>query len=101
LNIQIGDISQFEDIVIKRDDIEEAANLRVRIKNERLESIVQGIISSAIVLQTANSNSYETIRDLAILETIQASLPESVTPNVSGFVAKYCVNYGNYTVNFT
>jgi tetratricopeptide (TPR) repeat protein len=45
------------------------------------------------VLQTANSNSYETIRDVAILQTIQASLPESVTPSVSGFVAKYGVNY--------
>lgn len=93
LNIQVGDISDFEDIVIKREDIEEAANLRVRIKNERQESIVQGIISSVIVLQTANSNTFESIRNLAILETIQVNLPESVTANVSGFVAKYCVYF--------
>jgi len=93
LNIQVGDLSGFEDIVINRNDIEEAANLRVRIKDERQESIVQGIISTIIVLQTADSNSYETIRNLAILETIQVNLPDTINPSVSGFVAEYCVNY--------
>jgi len=93
LNIQVGDLTGFEDIVINRNDIEEAANLRVRIKDERQESIVQGIISTIIVLQTADSNSYETIRNLAILETIQVDLPDTINPSVSGFVAEYSVNY--------
>lgn len=41
----------------------------------------------------ADSNTYETIRDIAVLETIQTNLPEATTPSVSSFVAKYCVNY--------
>lgn len=93
LNIQVGDLSGFEHIVVNRKDIEEAANLRVRINDERQESIVQGIISTIITLQTADSNSYEAMRNLAILETIQANLPDTANPSVSGFVAKYCVNY--------
>ena len=93
LNIQVGDLSGFEHIVVNRKDIEEAANLRVRINDERQESIVQRIISTIITLQTADSNSYEAMRNLAILETIQGSLPDAITPSVSGFVAKYCVNY--------
>jgi len=93
LNIQVGDLSGFEYIVINRTDIEEAANLRVRIKDERKESIVQGIISTMNVLQSANSNSYENIRNLAILGTIQVELPDTINPSVAGFVAKYHVNY--------
>jgi tetratricopeptide (TPR) repeat protein len=93
INIQIGNLDKFENIVISRGDVEEASNLQVRIEDERQESIVQGILSSIIVLHTVNSDTYETIRDLAVLETIQTNLPEATSPSVSGFVAKYCVNY--------
>jgi tetratricopeptide (TPR) repeat protein len=93
INIQIGNLDRFEHIVVNREDVEEASNLQVRIMDERQESIVQGILSSMIVLHMVDSNTYETIRDIAVLETIQTNLPETTTLSVSGFVAKYCVNY--------
>lgn len=93
VNIQIGNLDRFQHITIKKKDVEEAANLRFRIQDERQESVVQGIISAMIVVQTADSNTYEALRDLAILETIQGNLPEPAAPSVSSFVSKYCVKY--------
>lgn len=83
LEVQIGVLDDFAKIDMPRAALEQAANVRVRLADERRESVAPQVLGVLAVLHTADGNGYELMRTVAILDLIQVPGGEAVGSGVS------------------
>ena len=86
LNAQIGDTSDFPHIQIARDVLERTANVRVRLTNEREQTVARQALGVLNVLYTAEGDTFEILRTFTILSEIDAPDAEIVSSGVAGHV---------------
>jgi tetratricopeptide (TPR) repeat protein len=76
--IQVGVIDAFPMIKVPRETLERTANVKVRLTDERRESIAPEILNLLDILSTADGNGIEVSRSLAILNEITVENGEIV-----------------------
>jgi tetratricopeptide (TPR) repeat protein len=93
LNVEIGVTTAFPLIRIDRDTLERSANVRIRMTDERRESIAAPVLGVFNVLQTADGNGYEVARILAILDALEVTHAEIISGGVAGYLQRAALVY--------
>ncbi len=86
VNVHVGALTAFPYNKIERSWIEQASNVRVRITNERRESLVISVLHVLNELITADGDGFETARLLAIGAELNVASPEVISGGVAGYM---------------
>lgn len=80
--VQIGDLSVFEDNLFARASIAEIVNVRLPLTDPRRESLTIAALTLLITLQSADDNGFEVNRLLVMLDQASAdTVPPALSPN--------------------
>ncbi|MFC1959925.1 protein kinase [Chloroflexota bacterium] len=71
LNVEVGVLSAFPYIAMDRAMVD-SSNVRIRMADERTQTIAPDVLSALVILQNADGAGFEAIRTLAILDQIIA-----------------------------
>lgn len=93
LEVQLGVTKAFPLIQIRRETLERTANVRVRMADERRESVAPQVLSVLLVLQNADGNGYEIVRTLAIFDEIEVTSAEVVGDSVAAHAHRAYASY--------
>lgn len=88
LEVQIGTTTAFPHVAIERDLLDLTASTRVRLSDERRESIASPVLGVFNVLLAADGDGYGISRLLTVVDTIRAPLPEIVSGGVVGYLQR-------------
>ncbi len=86
LEVMVGVTDEFPLIKIERDVIDRTANVRVRMTDERSESVAPQVLGVLDVLHTANGDGYEILRVLAILDVADVRGAEIVGSSIAAYL---------------
>ncbi len=75
LNIQVGDLSLYPDIHIERRELERIANIRVRMTDERRQSIAAAVIGVLLTVQSADGDVFDSVFSLNLARGITKPAP--------------------------
>jgi serine/threonine protein kinase/tetratricopeptide (TPR) repeat protein len=89
LEIQVGSTATFAEMPIPRQQIEEVANVRVRLTDERRQSIAPQVVGVLTTLQSADGNGYEVLRNLAIVAELNVNQAEIVGNSPAAYAHRY------------
>jgi tetratricopeptide (TPR) repeat protein len=91
--IQVGVIDAFPMIKIPRETLERTANVKVRLTDERRESIASEVLNMLDILNTAEGNGIEISRLLAVLNEIKVENGEIVGGGVAAELSRAMLLY--------
>ncbi len=83
LEIQVGVTTAFPHLQVDQKIVDRTANVRVRMIDERQESLAMFVLGILDVLQTADGDGYEVTRSMAVLNEIHVKSPEIISSGVS------------------
>ncbi len=89
VNLQIGVTTAFSYITVPRDMLERMANITVRVNNPQTESIAPMVIQVTQVLETANGNAFNMLRNIAVLDELAVTRAEVISGGVSAQVHRF------------
>ena len=89
VEIQTGTLAGFEDMLMDRKLIEQAANVRVSLTDERQQSVAQEVLGVMAVLQGSNGDIYEYMRTLGVMAEVEDEPAEIVGDNVAAYIHRY------------
>jgi serine/threonine-protein kinase len=93
LEVQMGSTASFPHIAFERTLLERTANIRVQLMNERTQTIAPQVVTLLVSLQNANSDLYQLIRGLAVLDAIDEPRAEIVGNSVAAQTQRTLLNY--------
>lgn len=76
VNVQLGSLASRQDLVIDRDTIESTVDVRLRMKDERQETLAYPILSALGSLNYAENNFLGSTRLVMSIDQLNASRPE-------------------------
>ena len=88
-NVQVGVTDDFNYIEMPIDILRRTANVRIRLTNERTQSLASEVLGVIGVLYGADGNAYDFMRTIAILDTLDVESGEIISSGVSGYVHDY------------
>ena len=89
LSVQIGETTAFPQMPVERPALEQAANVRVRMTDERRESVATAVLGVLATLQAGDGNVYEYMRTLAMMDEVNVQDAEIIGDNVAAYVHRY------------
>ncbi|MBZ0307434.1 MAG: tetratricopeptide repeat protein, partial [Anaerolineae bacterium] len=98
VEIQIGVADAFPYITISRDMLERMANVTVQVNNPQTESIAPMVIQMTQVLETANGNAFNLLRNIAVLDELAVTRSEITSGGVSALVHRFFEFYIDDTI---
>jgi len=93
LEVQLGVTEAFPLIQIPRETLERSVNVRVRMTDERRQSVAQQVLLVLAGLQVADGDAYEMTSTVAILDEIEVTSAEVVGSGVAAYVHRYFEAY--------
>lgn len=89
LAVQIGETTAFPQMPVERQALEQAANVRVRMADERRESVATMVLGVLATLHAGDGNVYEYMRTLAMMDEVNVQDAQIVGDNVAAYVHRY------------
>ncbi len=89
VEVQLGSLVDFPDLLFDRSDIEVLSNARLRMTNERRETLAFSIVAAMNILHTANTDSYGVGQNLAILNLIDEPPAEVIGNSAAAHWHRY------------
>jgi Flp pilus assembly protein TadD len=83
INVQVGSLESRPSLIIDRDTLERTLNVRVKMKDEREETLAYQVLSMLAFLHTAENDFVETMRLIMALDQLNAPSPEAVGNSVA------------------
>ena len=89
VDVQLGPVSLLEENPFSQEDLEDIANGKLRIDNERVQSLAASVVAAMNILHTANSNSFDVAVNLTTLEVASPENPTVVGNNAAARWHRY------------
>jgi serine/threonine protein kinase/tetratricopeptide (TPR) repeat protein len=86
LEVQVGATTAFKHLAFERDLVDRTANVRLRLTDERRESIALAVLGVLNTLQSADGDGYESLRSSAIGQALDVTSAEIVGNTVAARV---------------
>jgi len=83
VNVQLGSLPSLPDLVIDRDTIESTVDVRLRMKEERQETLAYPILSALTLLDNAENDYVGAMRLILVLDQLDAPKPENLGNSVA------------------
>jgi serine/threonine protein kinase/tetratricopeptide (TPR) repeat protein len=93
LEVQLGVTEAFPSMQMPRETLERSVNVRVRMTDERRQSVVQQVLLVLAGLQMADGDAYEMMSTVAIRDEIEVASAEVVGGGVAAYVHRYFEAY--------
>ena len=93
LEVQAGVTNAFPLIQVPRERLQRTANVRVRMTDERRESVAPQVLAALAVLQWANGDAYEAACTVATLDEIEVTSAEVMGDSVAAHVHRAFESY--------
>jgi tetratricopeptide (TPR) repeat protein len=87
-NVQTGATDAFPTLSLERDLLERTANVRIRLEDEREQSLAQPVVGILTMLQAANGDGYETIRTIVLMDAIEVESADIDTSTIGGLAQR-------------
>lgn len=89
LSAEIGATTAFPQMALERPVLEQTANVRVRMNDERRESAAAYVLGVLATLHVGDGNVYEYMRTLAMMDEIDVRDAQIAGDNVAAYVHRY------------
>lgn len=89
VGVEIGETTAFPQMAVERPALEQAANVRVRMSDERRESVASEVLGVLATLHAGDGNVYEYMRTLAMMDEINVQGAQIIGDNVAAYVHHY------------
>lgn len=83
INVQLGSVESLPDLVLDRTSLERTINVRLRMKDERQETLAHSVLSSLAVLVNAENDFVENMRLIMALDQLDAPKPEVIGNSIA------------------
>jgi len=83
VNVQLGSLESLQDPVIDRATLERTINVRLRMKDERQETLAHAVLSSLTFLANAENDFVENCRLIMALDQLDAPKPEIIGNSIA------------------
>lgn len=83
INVQLGALDSFPDLVIDRGTLERTVNVRLRMKDERQETLAYPILSALTLLDNAENDYLGAMRLILSLDQLDAPKPENLGNSIA------------------
>lgn len=93
VEVQAGSIAAYPLMTIPREKVDEIANVRVHLSNERQQSIAPQVVTVLGVLYTADGDAYRVIQNLAILPGLEVDYGEIVGLSAAAHTHRGFINF--------
>ncbi len=93
LDIQLGVTTAFRYVTFTHSTLERSMNIRVRMTNERGESVAVYVANMINMLAAADGDYYEIIRSLAVLSDLDVTSPEISGQSVAAHLHRAIMSY--------
>jgi tetratricopeptide (TPR) repeat protein len=91
VTVQVGSLAAFPYLKFDRETLDRTANVRVHIANVRTESVAPQVLGVVSLLQNADGNGFESMRNSAIQDALNVTPVEIVGNSVASYVHRYLV----------
>jgi hypothetical protein len=89
LEIQLGSLEEFPDIMMTQELIERTANARVRMSDVKDESVAYYVLGLLNVIHMADGNAYEVARTSAIQSEVNVTHAEIIGDSIAAYILRY------------
>ncbi len=95
LEVAIGQIDAFPNITLDPAQVEQTANVRVRLDDERAASVAPQVMAVLAILQAADGDIYEYMRSVAVAAEVDAPPAQPVGDSVAAHVHEHYIALNN------
>lgn len=94
LEVQVGDLTPYTDLPFTRQAIEEMVNVRVRMRDERTQTLAHAVVAAMNGLVTFTGDNVSQIaRNMAVLEQIDVPAADPVGNSIAAHYHRFILDY--------